>query len=480
MAADVSTPAAEYLRRKDQWARARALLAGTAAMRAAGETYLPRFQAEEVSSWRRRLETTVLHAGFASIVRTMAGLPFSKPISFGDDALGELVGKAGDGNERSGGWIEDIDLKGNHLQIFAKRVFHEALALGSSHILVDMPGEAPSTAADDLSRRPRWVHYSPEQLLDARRAKVGGRERFVHVRLAERVREHDGFSEAFVDQMRLIEPGRWEFWRKQRGGNWAIHESGPYDLDFVALVPFLSGSEDRGEFSSQSPLDNAGHLNITHWQSASDQRNVLTFSRFAMLFVRGASNADLKLGPMTVITTDEEFGDAKVLEHTGAAIQAGERDLAKLEEQMEAEGLKMLVRRPGNVTATEMVIDESKDQSELEALAGQFSDALELAAEYTAAWLGRPEGSGGSITVSQDFGVVANADKIMSTVLKLRELGDLSAEDALEELQRAGLLSDSLNIEEALERAARDEAKAMDAMIRAGRNRPEEGDPAGA
>lgn len=460
--ADVSTPSAEYLDRQADWKLARALLGGTKAMRQAGKAYLPPFAAEEAESWRRRLDATVLHAGFSKIVKTMGGLPFSKVIDFGDDVLPELAGGKGVDGRRAGGWVEDIDLKGNHLQVFAKRVFLEGLALGSSHILVDMPGTGPTTAADDLTRRPRWCHYRPEQVIDARRGLVGGKERFTHVRLQERVREHDGFAERFTDQIREIGGGEWKVWRKGERG-WAVADQGQYDLPYVALVPFLTGDE-RGEFTSESPLGNCAHLNVAHWQSASDQRNILTVSRFAMLFVRGAKAGDIKLGPMTIIATDEENGDAKLLEATGSAIEAGERDLKALEEQMESEGLKMLVRRPGNVTATEMIIDESKDQSELEALAGEFSDCLELAAEYTAAWLGRPEGSGGSITVSKDFGVVANADKIMAAILKLRELGDISAADGLEELQRAGLLSDALNIEEAQERAANELARTLSAV----------------
>lgn len=464
MAIDVSTPSAEHNNRQEQWARARALLGGTKTMRAAGKVYLPMFEAEQQDQWRRRLNVTVLHAGFAQNIKTMSGLPFAKPINFSDDALPELIGTGGAWNVRTGGYIEDIDCKGNRIEVFAKRVFAEGLALGSSGILVDMPADAPTTARDDMRRRPRWIHYRPEQIIDARTGEVGGKERFVHLRLLETRREVDGYQETFAEQIREIEPGLSRVWRKDSAGKWQVVSEGGYDLDFVAFAPFLAG-QDRGIFSAGSPLENCQHLNIAHWQSSSDQRNILTFSRFAMLFVKGGGADGIKLGPMTVLSTDEEFGDAKILEPTGSAIQAGERDLEKLEAAMEAEGLKMLVRRPGNVTATEMVIDESKDQSELEALAVDFSDCLSLAAGYTALWLGRSEEEGGTVRVSQDFGVNANAAAIKDTVLKLRELGDLAAEDALEELQRAGLLSDALNIDEALERAANEMARTLQATM---------------
>ncbi len=444
--ADVNSPAGEYTASQLRWQRVNALLGGTDTMRAAGETFLPKFEKESKKSYERRLATSVLFGGFETTLSTMVGMPFAKPISVGEDVPARLRLLT-----------EDIDQAGNRLEVFAKERFRGGLAKGSDHIFVDMDAATPETAADDLIRRPRWVPVSAEQLIDLRTGMVEGRERPVHVRYRETVTEWEGYAEKRIDQVREITPAGWRVWRKGKT-DWEVFAEGPYGMPFVTLAPFLAGTR-LGRFTARSPLENIAHLNVTHWQSASDQRNILTVSRFAMLFLKNAASKDLEIGPFTAISGEGEHADAKFVEHQGHAIGAGERDLEKLERLMEAEGVRMLTRRPGTVTATENAIDEAKDQSELQSIAADFADVIELAAEYTARWYG--EASGGAFTLNGDYGYVGNAQAIKETVLELRRMGDLSAEDAMRELQRARLLSDSLDIEEAVERAGEDVARTL-------------------
>lgn len=446
-AANVNTPAAEHTALASKWARIDALLAGTDAMRAAGETYLPKFSKEDPDDYKRRLAASVLFGAFEQTVSTMVGMPFAKPITLGEDVPARLKALA-----------EDIDQAGNHLDVFARERFRRGLAYGSDHILVDMDASAPGTAADDLTRRPRWIPVSASQLIDARKTIIDGKERFTHVRIRETITEWDGYTERRIDQVREIVPPLWRVWRMVKD-SWTVHMEGAYESPYVTLAPFYAGVR-TGTFTARPPLDNLAHLNVAHWQTSSDQRNILTVSRFAILFLRDcAEGKDISIGPNTLLRGSGEKADAKYVEHQGHAIEAGERDIDKLEKQMEAEGVRMLTRRPGNITATENAIDEAKDQSELETIAGGMKDCLEQAMLFTAEWLG--ESQGGSLTLNGDYGIVANAAAIKDAVLKLREMGDLSAEDAMTELQKARLLSGDLDIADAVERASEDVARTL-------------------
>lgn len=452
--ANVNTPAQEYTALQPKWARIEALLGGTDAMRAAGTTYLPKFATEDDPAYKRRLNASVLFGGFEQTIATMVGMPFAKPIGIGEDVPALLKTL-----------IEDIDQCGSHLDVFAKERFRRGLAYGADHILVDMDASSPESGADDLLRRPRWVPISATQLIDARKETVvvGGKkvERYSHVRIRETVTEWDGYTEKRIDQIREIEPPVWRVWRAATNGGWAVHAEGDYGMPYVTLASFLA-SDRKGVFTAQPPLENLAHLNVTHWQSSSDQRNILTVSRFAILFLRdGPKESELAIGPTTVLRGDGEHADAKFVEHNGSAIEAGERDIDKLEKQMEAEGVRMLIRRPGNITATENAIDDAKDQSELESIAGVFKDTLELAMGFTAEWLNLGTDAGGSLTLNGKYHIVANAAVIKDAVLRLRELGDLSGEDAMLELQRANLLSGDLDVAGAIERAGEDVARTL-------------------
>ena len=439
---------AEYLRRSEDWYMTRALLRGTRAMREAGSKFLPKFQNETEEAWRRRLSVSVLHKGFGKIVRTMSSLPFGRDIILGPDVPEAIRGVASEtGGAGVGGWIENIDNEGTHLSIFAHRVFRCGLAHGSAHILVDMPAAGQVDAAD---ARPRWVFLPPWALLDARKQVIDGIRRYTYVRILEAVDGPDGP----VEKVREIEPGEWRLWAQGKDG-WKVEATGPYESDFVTMASFIPVQDDeadlRAVFTGPSPLENVAYLNICHWQSASDQRNILTFSRFALLVLKGVGGNDaIDVGPQSAIRLPAD-GGAELLEPAGTGIQSGERDLVALEQAMEREGLQLLVKRAGNITATEVTVDESKDRSDLQAMTLQFQDTLETALGYTAQWADL--GDGGSVRLHLDFGVTQNAEAVARIVLDLRRMGDLSAEDALSELQRVGILAHSADVAALVARA---------------------------
>ena len=55
---------------------AKALLGGTSAMRAAGETYLPRWPNEDQTAYTCRLKVSTLFPAYKRTVATLAGKPF--------------------------------------------------------------------------------------------------------------------------------------------------------------------------------------------------------------------------------------------------------------------------------------------------------------------------------------------------------------------------------------------------------------------
>src|SRR5690349_8717797 len=92
------------------------LMGGTEALRAAGETYLPRFRAESEQNYLDRLGRSTLTNYFRRTVESLVGKPFSKPIVLGDDMPPELKTMA-----------EDIDRQGNNIDVFAERSFRDCL-----------------------------------------------------------------------------------------------------------------------------------------------------------------------------------------------------------------------------------------------------------------------------------------------------------------------------------------------------------------
>lgn len=437
-------PSSAYQRMKPKWDLAEALLGGTEAMRLAADTYLPQHEQETNRNYQNRLSRATLLNMTELALEALVGRPFSKPIALQDDVPAELKDMC-----------EDVDLQGNNLQAFGRAWFREGWAKGLSHVLVDHPvipepePGAVRTLADDRQQnlRPFAKRIRPEALIAAYSEVQNGRETLTHVRIMETTVERDGWGEVIVQRVRVLEPGSWAVYRPDdQGKDWVLDSEGTTDLDVIPLVTFYAGKRE-GLHECKPPLSDLMHLNVTHWQSASDQRNVLTVARFPILAGSGVSSTDnMAIGPNNYLATESPEGKWYYVEHTGAAIEAGRQDLEDLKDQMAAYGAEFLKKKTGDETATARALDSAEGMSYLQATALDFQDAVEQLLRLMGLWMNIDEA--GSVVVYTDFasGEAAAAD--LEQLLKLRATRDISRTAILEEFKRRGVLRDDFDPEE--------------------------------
>jgi hypothetical protein len=93
-------------------------------------------------------------------------------------------------------------------------------------------------------------------------------------------------------------------------------------------IPLLPVYINRTDFMRASPpLAKLAELNIAHWQSSSDQRNILHVARVPILFGAGVRRRRQNAIGASEMVKFNSNPAAKLtyVEHTGAAIGAGER-----------------------------------------------------------------------------------------------------------------------------------------------------------
>ncbi len=446
----VATPSSAYNRMAPRWRMMDVLMGGTETMRAAGEEFLPQHDNETNKNYQFRLQRATLLNMTEQTLDTLAGKPFRKAIILEEDVPAQIAELT-----------EDIDMQGNNLQVFSRAWFREAWAKGFSHVLVEHPtpeakmsatGEARTrTLADDRAEglRPYWVHVKPECLIAAYSTVLFGKEVLTHVRILEKTIERNDWEEVELTRIRVLEPGMWQVWApNEKGDEWHIESEGLTSLDYIPLITFYTGKR-SGLMECKPPLTDLAHLNVAHWQSGSDQRNVLTVSRFPILAASGVpADQKVTIGPNNFLTTEAADGKWYYVEHTGAAIAAGQVDLEALEDQMSTYGAEYMRKKPGDETATGRALDAAEASSYLAATARNFQDCLEQALQFTANWLGLE--SGGSLRVNTDVDI-AEADATELDILqKARAQKDISRKTFLDELQKRGVLSDDFNQEEDL------------------------------
>lgn len=462
---DVNTPCAEYARLAPLWALPRTLMGGTKAMRAAGRTYLPQEAAESQDAYSARLNRSTLFNGFRKTVRDMTGKVFSKPVMLDKDVPVALATYA-----------ENIDMAGRHLNVFARDVFFDSLQPGIGYILTEMPaplvagsgrsGEVTKADEAAANRRPYLCFVKAEDLIGWQTANTNGVVTLVQARIREIVSEPDGpFATKDVPQVRVLSPGAWETWRAATDGpdkgKWIKVAEGTTSLSYIPLAPVYINR--TGFMLGEPPLEDLADLNVAHWQSQSDQRNILHVARVPILAMFGVTDDDVvEIGASRAVRFSSPDADMKFVEHSGNAIGSGDTDLKNLEFQMQTQGLQLLVPQPGGKTATGEVHDDAKENSQLAMMANALGDALEWSFGFMADYMGAGKDKGGSVTVNKDFGILTSAAADIPHILDAFGKNLIDRETAIKELQRRGLVSDTEDAETIIARAEA-EAPEMDA-----------------
>ena len=441
MTSSVRTQSAAVAAMAVHWPMVTALMGGTSAMRAAGESYLPKWPNEEASSYSSRLKVATLYPAFSYTVGVMAGKPFSKSLQLSEDMPDDL--KA---------WCEDVDLQGRNLHAFSSELMTEVMSYGLVGVLVDYPKSEAKTRDDErkAGARPYLTRYKADQILGWRVGRLNGKDRLMQLRVLETITENDGeFGEKSIEQVRVLVPGAWATYRKaEKSEDWIPHDAG---LTTLQEIPFVFFYGIRKAFGiGLPPLLELAHLNVEHWQSSSDQQTILHVARVPILTVIGAdSDTQITVGASTAVKLPVG-ASMSFVEHSGAAIEAGRVSLKDVEERMRRTGAELLVIKPGNVTATETNSENEANKCILQRITEIFEDALDQCLVFMSSWVGLPEA--GNVQLFKDFAVGSLSDASAQLLLQANQSGKLSDQTLINEWKRRSILSPDLEYEDEKER----------------------------
>lgn len=458
MALAVNQRSASIERIAKHWPMLEALMGGTDAMRAAGETFLPKFPNEDPEAYKCRLATATLFPAFKRTARVLASKPFSRPLTFSDATPVEIKGREANPEASPpvmgiAGWADDIDLQGVNLHTFAGEMALEALSYGLCGILVEAPkpiqgAGAVVTQADQKRAgvRPYFVRVMHGQILGGRLRRVGNQMVLTQLRLRETDEVDDGdWGDKTVERVRVLEPGQWTIHEQEGGldGKWSITDGGTTTLQEIPFVP-IYGSR-LAYLMGISPLLELAHLNVKQWQSQSDQDNILHVARVPILFAKGFQDDDtITVGANTAVQTTSTDADMKFVEHTGAAIEAGQTSLDDLKEEMVQAGAEIVEKREGGErTATETATDGEANKSDLQRFAEGLEDSLDRALDFMAKLGGLAPTC--NVTLFKEFGGVFQGTPGATVVFTAQDRGLLSKPSAINELKRRGELAPEID-----------------------------------
>ena len=456
---NVGYPCDEYISHQKRLELPNALMGGTEAMKAKGELYLPKEPEESQAAYDIRLDRAYLLNAFKRTILYLSGQIFSKPVILHEDNNKEVMGLS-----------ENIDLENNNINVFCKTVFEAGLRDGISFVLVDYPpSETNLTKEQEKAQglRPYWIHVPAANLIGWRLDKHNGTTRLTQIRIKESINRDKGkYGTELISRIRVINLGSYEVYEDISGGKekeWGLVESGATTFtEEIPLAIFRPG--EKITFMTSVPcLEDLAAINLAHYQSQSDQLNILHFARVPLLFGKLLADDPTKIviGTNRMIHSMREESDLRYIEHSGAAIGAGRDSLDDMEQRMSLFGLQLLVPKTGRITATEKALSSGENDCTLKTYGLIFQDFVEQCIVYTCQWLKLD--NPGSVTINLEFRLLQVADA--DVLIKAKVAGILPRMTILQEFLRRGIIAEDSNIDDILDWLSEEEANATSSSL---------------
>lgn len=361
----------------------RTVVGGTRAIRKKKEQFLTRHPGEDKEDYERRLKKSVLYNATGQAIEALTGMVMRK-----DPVLSDVSPAF---EEHTG----NIDLTGRDLPTFTRDVFKSGLTDGHSWIHVEFPridGDSVRTRRQfrESGARPYWIDVPKLDAINWRYEIREGAPFLTLFVYRERTEEAVGnFGAEITDRYRVLRPGSWELWEKQKGSDgktrWVRVDQGENALPVIPVV--FVPSNRTGLFRSSPPLLDMADENIGHYDVRSNHRYALSFASVPIPyfidveFERDEHTGEIKWGPgrsLHLTSTGETTGEIGILESQGVALGESRQELADIEGRMARLGLQMIVGQPNPQprTATEHILDKSDSEAALANAARALQNAL--------------------------------------------------------------------------------------------------------
>ena len=394
----VRTQHPSYAAMSPLWKRCQDAAKGEHAIHAAGETYLPKLAEEEDRDYTSRKGRTPF---FNASWRTISGL---KGMLFRKDPIVK-VAKAIEP------YLNDIDMAGTPLSIFAQEVSEENLTVGRLGLLVDRPpmpqredGQALTVAQTELlGLRPTIQKYSADSIINWKVARVGNAVKLVMVVLAESadVEDDDEFGHKSEDQYRVLDlidgHYRQRVYRvkdqkdEQVGGDLypTMNNKPMTDIPF-----FFAGVNDISPSIDVPPLLDLIDMNLHHYQVSADFEHGCHWSGLPTLFLFGTApdkDNPIYIGGSSANCVSDPTGHVDYAQVEGG-FEALQKNLESKKSEMAVLGARMLENSKSAVESAETIQQRTHgEQSQLSAMSNVTSMAIQAALQIFSEWAGSTE-----------------------------------------------------------------------------------------
>jgi len=466
----VAIPSINYEAMAELWVLIHDLLGGTIVMHEAAQKWLPQESAETSSAYNARLQRAVLYNGYKDTLNKLKNRPFTHPITLVDIPV-ELA------------YLEnDVDGNNKPLETFIKEVLENLIKYGIAHIYVDhsiveaVTKGKQVTKADEkkLGVRVFLTNIAPPDLIGWQATRTAKSTKLTQIRVKETAVEPDGtYGDKEVSYIKVYTKTGWESHIQDSDNDekYILEEEGTHSFGKIPLVTIYANR--TGFMTADPPLMDLAWLNLSHWQSSADQKNILHFSRFGLLFGKGlpkkvVQKGSLDIGPTKAILIGEgensQYADLKYVEHSGKSIEAGQKDITDIECKMRILGDQPLIKDIPD-TATAERIGENRTVSQLQSWIHALERGMIQALKFACIWREVTPLETMAVEIYSDFEALIAGSGDKEHILKARQSGEISRERYLREAQRRGVYSQDMDPEVEAEAAGKEDNEELENLL---------------
>jgi hypothetical protein len=482
----------EYDATAEAWSRARDVLAGQDAVKAAGIRYLPKLETqteEEYASYKQRAS---FFNATARTAEAYVGLIFRRPLFVKSPAV---QGRRSFGVEKVfANFLPDVDLLGTALNAYAKNVVNEVVAVGRAGTLLDFEIQSEKRAYVKL--------YKAEQILNWKVERVNGRAVPTLIVLHESVNgstvdtetgEVDPFAVSSRNQVRVLrlvpssevmdDPElsrkagtmskfacRVDIFQQFRTADekqeWRhVSTNIPKRMGRpLPLIPFIfHGARHSLPEIEKLPLADIIAVNLDHYRLDAEYKHGMHFTALPTAWVSGFDkSATLRIGSTTAWVTDTIGASAGYLEFTGQGLTSFERALDRDEKLLAVLGSRLLEgqKKVGEAAAA-IELRQSGENSILSNLANSVAQSLTEILRWIYWWHStedNPDDIGDDkvlVELNTDFSTTGMDPQELTAVVAAWQAGALSRDTMTDLFRRGEILPEGRTAEEELAALAR-------------------------
>ncbi len=458
----VNTPHPSYLAHFAAWTRIETCLAGPDAIKAAGETYLPKIPDWDGAKYAAYKERATFFNATGRTHEAMLGFLFRKPPQIEMPAALYFL-------------KDDADCAGNGLTGYAREVASAACSTGRAGTLVDW---------NEKESRPYLAFYCAKSIINWRTERVDGKNRLTLLVLEETgfVAGPDDYTASLSRRFRelRLKDGQcivqmWELTEQpataagtpalatgSTGNNPTavgepmvlLRRGVPLDL-----IPFsFHGAERPGPEVGKAPMTDISAVNVGHYQTSACLENGRWFAGTPTVWAKcfGADNEKLYLGTSFAWTTENPAAECGFLEFTGQGLTSVEAGLKEKQELMAALGARLIEPRAAGADAEAyetVALRASAETSTLARVGMLISETLSEAVRIAEWWAGTGTevNKDTKFTVNADFSSAAIKPEFLTAIMSAFQQGLISRETLFFQMQRGEMFAEGRTLEEELD-----------------------------